>query len=417
MLTIVSNPGWQLVGDELFRERAVHNARVMVRRDRNRPSVILWEAALNESPNAPLWEPLLRAVHEEYPGDPCYTAGDHEPGCAWDVEYMRNDGGKPYWIREWGDRVDNWNDQQSRNRVARGWGETPMLHQALSHASQLDEIMVGHHGSSSGPGASRLCGACLWAGIDHQRGYHHQPFYGGPLDAFRLPKFSYYFFQSQRPPDVHVPGLDDGPMVFIANFVTPWSPTTVTVFSNCQRVRLRLNGKEIAVQPPDAGRRMARPPFTFDVGTFGNEHSTMFMTGSAQRTNSPELVAEGLIGDNVVATHVVRPPGVARQLILHADVCGRDLVADGSDWIRIHAQVCDARGTVCPFADDVVQFTVEGEGTIIGDATIAANPVRADAGIATALVQSTTVAGAITVRASAFGLTEGCVVIQSRIAP
>ena len=79
ILTIVSNPGWQFVGDEVFGARAIQNARVMVRRDRNRPSVILWEAALNESDNREIWRgALYDAVHEEFPGDQCYTAGDHE---------------------------------------------------------------------------------------------------------------------------------------------------------------------------------------------------------------------------------------------------------------------------------------------------------------------------------------------------
>src|SRR5206468_4647150 len=89
MLTIVSNPGWQFCGDAIFQQRAIENARTMVRRDRNRPSVILWEAALNESDNHSLVVPLHRAVHEEYPGDQCYTAGDHEAhfagGEGWDV--------------------------------------------------------------------------------------------------------------------------------------------------------------------------------------------------------------------------------------------------------------------------------------------------------------------------------------------
>jgi beta-galactosidase len=408
MLAIVSNPGWQFVGDRLFQERAVRNARVMVRRDRNRPSVILWEAALNESANAPLCEALRRAVHEEYPTDPCYTAGDREDGCTWDVEYLHNNGSKPYWIREWGDRVDNWTDQQSRNRVARGWGEVPMLHQASAHAAQMDEIMLGHHGSSSGAGASRLCGACLWAGIDHQRGYHHQPFFGGVLDAMRLPKFSYYFFQSQR-------RVDDGPMVFIANFATFLSPTAVTVFSNCEQVRLRLGGEEVAVQRPDAGHRVPHPPFTFTVSRFATERSTMFMSPGIDAQVKPlELLAEGLIGGKVVATHVMRPPGVARQLLLRADLCGRDLLADGSDWIRVHALVCDAHGTVCPFADDAVHFTVDGEGEVVGGLEIGANPVRAEAGIATALVRGTTHSARVIVRARSFGLADGVVEVRSR---
>jgi beta-galactosidase len=404
MLTIVSNPGWQFVGDELFCRRAIHNARVMVRRDRNRPSVVLWEAALNESNNRKLGASLQRAVHEEYPGEQCYTAGDHEPGFTWngargwDVEYLNNDGSKPYWIREWGDHVDNWRDQQSRSRVARGWGETPMLSQVRSHITRLDEIM-------SGTGAGRLCGACLWAGIDCQRGYHHQIFYGGVLDLFRLPKFAWHFFQSQRPPGVHVGGLEAGAMVFIASHGTFFSPSTITVFSNCEEVRLLLNGRELARRRPDTGHAMAHPPFTFHVEPFTAEQSTMYMNSVARIEPAQwELRADGLIGGEVAATHVLRPPGVASRVMLEADLCGRPLTASGADWVRVFARVCDAQGTTVPFADDLICFEAGGEGRILASEQIAAGPIQAEAGIATVLIQASNRPGKIKVKATAFGL-------------
>ena len=413
ILAIVSNPGWQFVGGKLFQDRAISNARKMVRRDRNHPCVVLWEASLNESDNRPLMVSLHRAVHEEFPENQCYTAGDHEEdGCPWDVEYLNNDGTKPAWIREWGDQVDNWSDQQSRSRVPRAWGEMPMLIQANSHARRLDEILSGRSNHATPAQVDRLAGACLWAGIDCQRGYHRQPFFGGVLDLFRLPKFNYHFFRSQSPPDFSLPGLSCGPMVHIANFATFLSPTTVTIFSNCESVRLSLDGREIGCRKPDAGWSIPHPPFTFEVECFAHEQSTMYMTGVAKVERPPmELMAEGIIAGKVVATHRVCPPGAARMIVLRPDVCGRDLIADGADWVRAHALVCDGRGTVCPFADDEIEFTIESNSTaearIIGNRHIGANPVRAEAGIATVLLQAGRTAGKIAVLASAFGLTAG----------
>ncbi len=138
-------------------------------------------------------------------------------------------------------------------------------------------------------------------------------------------------------------------MIFIANFATFLSPTSITVFSNCDEVRLFHNGTPIAQQKPDAGHQIAHPPFTFDVGPLRQEKSTMYMTGLEDVHTVPvELKAEGLISGQVAATHIVRPPGVAKKLALEADLCDQDLRADGSDWVRIHARVCDAQGTLCP---------------------------------------------------------------------
>lgn len=116
----------------------------------------------------------------------------------------------------------------------------------------------------------------------------------------------------------------------------------------------------------------------------------------------------------VVATHIVHSPGVPTHLELTVDYAGRDLVADGADWIRVYARICDSRGTTYPYGDDMVSFGVDGPGAIIGDATIGANPMRAEAGIATALVRATNVPGTITVRAEAFGLKTGSAPIESK---
>jgi beta-galactosidase len=409
ILAIVSNPGWQFMGDELFRKRVYQNAREMIRRDRNRPCVLLWEAQLNETDNSLVAAELYRIVHEEFPVEGCYAAGDRvgKPVAGfdgWDVEYSRNNGSKPFWIREWGDQVDNWTDQQGSVRVAREWGETAMLTQSARHLEDLDAIYAKLDAPPV-PGTARAAGADLWAGIDYYRGYHHQPFYGSPLDLFRLPKFDYYMFQSQRPLKKMEMNIGSGPMVYIANFATFQSPVTVMVFSNCEEVRLSQNGKEFATQKPDSGFHLPHPPFTFRLSQFSELHSMLFATGIAKPgTAIGNVKAEGLVGGAIVAVHELQAPGVPTQLALLLDDCGREMVADGSDWVRVYAHICDARGTTYPYGDDEVTFTVSGEGTVIGDASILANPMRAEAGIATGLIRSTTTAGPITVEASAFGL-------------
>jgi beta-galactosidase len=57
---------------------------------------------------------------------------------------------------------------------------------------------------------------------------------------------------------------------------------------------------------------------------------------------------------------------------------------------------------------------VTGEGAMIGDASIFANPMRAEAGIATALIRSTLRVGAIIVTAESFGLKPATATFQSQ---
>lgn len=50
MFIIVATPGWQYWNPEpVFEERILSDIRNMVRRDRNHPSVLLWEPVLNET--------------------------------------------------------------------------------------------------------------------------------------------------------------------------------------------------------------------------------------------------------------------------------------------------------------------------------------------------------------------------------
>jgi beta-galactosidase len=191
------------------------------------------------------------------------------------------------------------------------------------------------------------------------------------------------------------------------------------VFSNCEEVRLLRDGRQIARQKPDAGYRIAHPPFTFQIGRLLEQRSTMYMTGTDNSGAAPlELRAEGIIDGHVVATHVVRPPGKATRLHLEADLCGHHLAADGADWVRIYCRVCDAHGTVCPLNDDLITFSVDGPAQIIGHSEghkdLAAERVCAEAGIATTLIQAATHAGKISIKASAFGLAAGQLQIVSQ---
>ena len=69
-------PGWQFFNheDPAFTELQYENSRLLVRRDRNHPCVILWEVSLNETSMPQEFIRTTHAIaHEELPGDQCFT--------------------------------------------------------------------------------------------------------------------------------------------------------------------------------------------------------------------------------------------------------------------------------------------------------------------------------------------------------
>lgn len=85
------------------------------------------------------------------------------------------------------------------------------------------------------------------------------------MDAFRQPKTSYYMFMAQRSPEKSDLIADNGPMIYIAHEITPFSPTDVTVYSNCEEIRLTVfkGGKEYVYKKDPNHKGMPSPIITF----------------------------------------------------------------------------------------------------------------------------------------------------------
>jgi beta-galactosidase len=153
------------------------------------------------------------------------------------------------------------------------------------------------------------------------------------------------------------------------------------VFSNCEQVRLWQDGKEIGVKEPDKSSILPHPPVVFEGLTYSMGHYEQAATfDNGQRPTRKwvpgELKAEGLTGGKVVATHVVRTAGKPARIALTAEEGDRRLTADGADFVVVYASIRDGNGTLVPLADDYVKSGVTGEGAVIGDETIFANPMR-----------------------------------------
>jgi beta-galactosidase len=400
LFIIVATPGWQFWNKDPKFEAQVHqNTRSIIRRDRNHPCVLMWEPILNET-RFPLEFSLkaLQITKEEfpYPGAPSAAADMNSAGVSdnYGVVYgWPEDEGKVkqcIFTREFGENVDDWYAHNANNRAARNWGEKPMKVAALSLADTYGRM---HHTTG------QFIGGAQWHPFDHQRGYHPDPYWGGIFDAFRQPKYAYYMFKSQQNPEVKIEHVDAGPMVFILNEMTPFSDADVVVFSNCDSVRLTAYEGKKVITKAVVQNENAIP---YQPVVFENILDFWEMRDFSYKQKKPELVsfiAEGIIGGKVVCSEKKMPSRRSSKLRLYVDKLNQDLTADGSDFVVVVAEVTDDNGNVRRLAKENIVFSVEGEGEIIGDEKICANPRQIEFGSAPVLIRSTTRAGKIRVKA------------------
>ncbi|TAJ12776.1 glycoside hydrolase family 2 protein [Marinilabiliaceae bacterium JC017] len=423
LFVIVATPGWQFWNvDPIFEQRVYDDIKNMVRRDRNHPSVIMWEPILNETKFPDYFaQNVHNLVHEEYPWQGAYTACDshakgHEyfdviyahpvKGKCWSATVKNNEHNyqkakvdfnkydKCTFTREWGDNVDDWSSHNSTSRVARGWGEHAQLIQAIHYAGS-ENIFTSFDALNRAP--AQHVGGTLWHSFDHQRGYHCDPFYGGIMDAFRQPKYSYYLFKSQRDPQLQMEKSESGPMIFIANQMSPFSEKDVYVFTNCDKVRLIAYETDTIVKIARNNKEgMKHPPVVFeDVFDF------MKLKKLHRKKNweQASIVAEGIIGDEVVIRHKLMPARKPAKIMLTIDNEGKPLVANGSDVMAVFASITDESGNVKRLNNYTIQFEVSGEATLLGNSATGTNPVKVEWGTAPALIKTSNTPGDIIIKA------------------
>ena len=390
LFIIVATPGWQYWNKDKGWDEKVHqNTRSIIRRDRNHPCVLMWEPILNETryPEAFALQALQITKDEyPYPYRPVAAADVHSAGVAdnYDVVYgwpgddFKADKPKQcIFTREFGELVDDWYAHNNLNRASRSWGERPMLTQALSLYRSTQEL---YHTTG------QFIGGCQWHPFDHQRGYHPDPYWGGIYDAFRQKKTAFDMFVATllQPTEL--------PVVKIAHEMTQFSEKDVTIFSNCDSVRLTMYGGEHCwTQPVDKGLVVFK-----DAWDFFEARDWSYTKRNWQNV---KMVAEGIMNGEVVCKEEKMPSRRSTKLRLSVDEMGKQLVADGSDFVVVVCEVTDDLGHVRRLAKENIRFTVEGEGEIIGDASINANPRAVEWGSAPVLIRSTKKAGKIKIKA------------------
>jgi len=385
----------------------------LVRRDRNRPSVVLWSIFNEEHLQGTeigyeMARRMVGAIKEldtTRPVTAAMNAGLFAPKSAvqaldvaginyqvWEYDHfhrvyphkpvMSSEDTSAFMSR--GEYKTDWDKHlvASYDDDAAGWGQT----QRASWKLLMDRPF--------------MAGGFAWTGIDY-RGEptpHEWPSTGsffGIMDLCAFPKNAYWFRQAQW--------LKGRPVV---KLMPHWNwagkegqPIKVRVATNAHHVRLLLNGAVVGEQDVDPVA-MA----TFQVPYAPGKLEVVALTGGAE------------VGRDSVVTS-----GAPARVVLTPDRAA--LAGDGADAVPVTVSVVDAQGRTVPDANLHVRFDTDGPGAIIGVGNGDPNSHESEKapernlynGLAQVIVQGRRAGhGTLTLRACADGLETGETVLDVR---
>jgi len=379
-------------------EEGIKDLAIMLYRDRNHPSIFMWNMENEEwiqgtVMGTQILETMVATVHKIDPTRKVTAAMNHarNDGGYADVldvvGYNYGDKGLAYvrdkekypervmfctestsFISTRGEYTNNWEKAYVSNisKWEPGWGPFP-------GEDWADIVKYPYLG-----------GTFVWTGFDY-RG-EPTPYqwpsvtsHFGFMDICGFPKDGYYAYKAAwtNEPTVHIfphwnwPGKEGDSI-------------KVHCYTNCDEVELLLNGKSIGKQKAIPYTKLIWP--------------LIYKPG--------KLEALGYIGGKMVTKDVVETTTAPAQIALSSDV--NILKADGCDVAVIRVAIKDARGRVVPTANNLVKFSIEGPGKIIGTGN--GNPSSHEAdkasqrmafnGYCLVLVQSDKQAGQIKLKAT-----------------
>jgi beta-galactosidase len=191
----------------------------------------------------------------------------------------------------------------------------------------------------------------------------------GVMSANRMPKFAYYFSQSQREIDAEELRAFADPVCVIASYWIPEQSKGVRIYSNCHQVELFVDGVSVGRRSPEmspSSVNLPHPSFYFDVNC----------------TKPGTLKAFGYDKDDApIAECVVSTPGEPVRLRIVFDESGTHIGAN--DIMMVHCYVLDGNGNTVATCDDSVEFDVTGTAQMLTPAV-----VKCEAGVATAIIRT-----------------------------
>jgi beta-galactosidase len=372
LLVFEEIPGWQHIGENPWQDIAVRNVGEMIQRDWNHPSIILWGVRVNESrDNHAFYTRTNELAHRlddsRQTGGVRYFYGSE---LLEDV-FTMNDFGFPlqqpnqlrYLNTEFVGHTYSTKRTDNVERIAE---------HGLRHARVHNQI-----GSND-----QYAGGIGWCAFDYNThgnfGSGDRICYHGVSDIFRIAKPAAGFYKSQCDPREEVV-IESGFNWSSGDRSGAGGPGRVPIWSNCERLKVYLDGKLRSELLPDAKTyaHLSHPPFFAD------------MSGLPLNPWG-DLKIEGYIGDKLALTKTYSGRGVDAQL--HLDPDDTELDGDGIDATRLILRVTDEYGEARQFSSGAVALSIDGPGEIVGE-----NPFALVGGVGAVWIKSKEGAGTVTV--------------------
>lgn len=430
ILVIDPVPGWQFLGDDIWKERLKENLTELVRRDRCHPSVIMYEI----TPNETNWatnegDEFLHDLHQIVKREDSYalTSGDtvgrrNSLIAGFDVPYSGNDvvnspeDTRLKLKREYGDW--GFGGNKSSSRCSRGDGEKAMQIQTWN-------FQFAHNNNLREGG---IIGDLIWESIDHNRGYYPEApiSMSGIYDIFRIKKLSYQFVRSQKK------SVSKNDYVIFMQALTWNNKKELVFYSNCDKLEIYADGKLIANKTCDNG---PDKPFTEDAQKLINDNywmtqedhiktsekpcylamhtkSCLFDAGNCKHMSYPPftftnldlthanvLTVKGFHASECVKTEEFKTANKAVKLVVKPQLFDIPLKRNDNDFIFVHVSAVDENNTVDTSFKSEITLEVEG-GTTIGHSKI-----NAEVGIAGFMIKANVNANDIIITAKCDSLT------------
>jgi beta-galactosidase len=358
-------PGWGYLGDEAWLSLAYRDIADMIVRDRNHPSVVIWGARLNETPNDTAFytstNELAHALDDSRPtagamagqhtttdyqqdvfAENDYSCIIHPTGNREPVLQPPVDGaGQPYLVTE-----------------AVGTLSGPAIYYRRTDVQAVQQGQaVAHAQVHNLAGADdRYCGLLAWSGFDYPSGNGNQyqgVKYTGVVDEFRVLKPGAAIYQAQIDP--RVTAVIAPAFYWDFGLVSPvTSLSGAMICSNLDRLEVYVGGRHFATATPDTRyyASLTYPPSFVDF------------TG-VDGSSRPELRIDGYLGSVKVASRSFSADPSGDRLSLTAD--DAEIDGDGVDSTRLAFCAVDRYGAPRPYVDGQVTVAVSGPAVLVGD--------------------------------------------------